>query len=245
MKNPVRSLLLLACMAAPLFAEQRTPVLVELFTSEGCSSCPPADRLLIKLHEEQPIRGVDVIVLSEHVDYWNRLGWFDRFSSPEYGKRQSWYSSRWPTRVYTPQVVVDGEREAVGGDGPSVVRLIREATLKKKGVVAMTRQGAELRLEVSGLRKPRKSKLMLAIVEDRLESDVSKGENRGRLLRHAGVVRSLIEVGELGRSDAEWSGSIPLRLDESWNRANLRAVAFVQQTASRAVVAIDALPLDE
>jgi hypothetical protein len=246
MEVSVRLLLLLAAFAASLAAEGRTPVLLELFTSEGCSSCPPADGLLVRLHQEQPIRGVEVIVLSEHVDYWNRLGWVDRFSSPDMTKRQSWYSMRWPTRVYTPQAIVDGEQEILGGDGPAIVQLIRQAAKRPKGVVkishALNEAGGGFRLNASGL-SGHNAKVLLAIVEDSLETDVQQGENAGRLLRHAGVVRTIVEVGETG--ETTWTGTASAPFGEDWNRANLRAIAFVQEVASRAIVAIGVQDLDE
>lgn len=249
MMVPVRLFLLLFCLAGALAAAGPAPVLLELFTSEGCSSCPPADRLLIKLHEEQPIRNVEVIVLSEHVDYWNRLGWFDRFSSPAISQRQSWYSMRWPTRVYTPQMIVDGEQEVLGGDGPAVVQLIRQAARRKKGEVSiayvLNEGGAGFRIDARGLDRAKEAKVMLAIVQDNLETDVAKGENAGRTLRHAGVVRALMEVGETRGGEAEWSGAVTASFEDDWDRASLRAVAFVQETGSRAVVAIGAQSLAE
>ncbi len=110
---------LAACASfVPAQAAQATPVIVELFTSEGCSSCPPADALLSQYVKNSPVPGVEVIALGEHVDYWNHNGWADPFSSAQFSQRQSDYSNAFRLdSVYTPQIIVDGKAQLVGSDG--------------------------------------------------------------------------------------------------------------------------------
>ena len=131
--------LLFSCMCGTAFsgdaakAQSATPVLVELFTSEGCSSCPPADAMLAKLDRLQPVAGAQVIVMEEHVDYWNHDGWIDKYSSSALTQRQDGYKSRFRINdVYTPQMVVDGSTQFLGSDAKAAVHAIEEARSKPK-----------------------------------------------------------------------------------------------------------------
>lgn len=226
----------------------RVPVLVELFTSEGCSSCPPADDLLIRLEQTQPIPGAEVIVLSQHVDYWNRLGWTDPYSAAEFSARQGDYSTAFNRDgVYTPQMVVDGQAEFVGSNQERAREAITSAARAPKATITLTKNagGASadaIPLEVRIEKLPRTSagdtaEVLLAITESNLRSNVARGENSGRRLTHTAVVRQLSVIGTASAGSSEAFTATPVvTLANSWKRANLRAVVFVQERASRKVL---------
>jgi hypothetical protein len=222
-------------------ANPRTPVVVELFTSEGCSSCPPADALLERLDRSQPVGAAELIVLSEHVDYWNDIGWKDPYSSHEYSERQSEYAKRFGLpSVYTPQMVVDGRIEFSGGDARRAIQAIENSTKVEKPPVALSSVHLEgdhtiaVHIEAGPL-LPSSAKLadvLIATVDDSDESHVSRGENAGRTLRHVAVLRDLMQVGTVGRS-AKFSRDLKINLKNA-NPRNLRIVAIVQEmTAGR------------
>lgn len=202
------------------------PIVIELFTSEGCSSCPPADRLLAEIVKSQP-DGVEIIALSEHVDYWDGLGWRDPFSSKQFTERQNRYAQQsWPNRVYTPQMVVDGATEFVGSDRGELAKAIAAAKARAKAAVMLVwTDGNTLGVTISGAAKA--GDVMFAITEDGISTDVKRGENAGRRLPHVRVVRSLIKVGQ---TDSTGAFALPLiaTTQPGWNTASLRATVFVQ-----------------
>ena len=200
--------ILLAAAAPPRAGDGRVAVLVELFTSEGCSICPPADALLARLVREQPIPGVEVVALSEHVDYWDSLGWKDRFSSSTFTDRQAGYAPLLSRgNVYTPQVVVDGRADVVGTDERGLRSASQRAAAEPHGTITARREGSALRIEAA-LPAHRGAEVLLAAVEESAVSRVERGENAGRTLTHASVARSLARVGET--SAAAWSGRVEL-----------------------------------
>lgn len=222
----------------------RSPVLVELFTSEGCSSCPPADALLMQLDKTQPIAGAEVIILSEHVDYWNRLGWKDPFSSADFSKRQEGYAFTLRTDgPYTPQMVVDGRTEFVGNQPRLAHDAIARAAHTPKAVVSLnaspTAEGARLQVRVEGLQGA-KADVMLAITEGGLQSNVTKGENAGRNMAHSGVVRRLSVIGTATKPGFT-ADQIGVVIDPSWKRENLRLVVFVQEQTSKKVLGVTSI----
>ena len=214
----------------------RTPVLVELFTSEGCSSCPPADALLAKLDHDQPIQNAEIIILGEHVDYWDDLGWHDRFSSHQYTERQSQYSARLGVDgVYTPQMIVDGTDQFVGNDSFHARRSITSAAHKAKLSLSLSRPILDAHKISASVSLPALSasqahaELYAALVDPQDTTDVRNGENGGRRLQHAGVVRNLQRIGTL----KDLSGgplSFSLNAPGDDKLSDMRVVVFAQQS---------------
>jgi hypothetical protein len=208
------------------------PVVVELFTSEGCSSCPPADDLLTALAKEQPIAGARVIPLGMHVTYWDDLGWKDPASLKGATDRQQRYGANWGTdRIYTPQAVVDGREEIVASDAGGLKRAIAKAAKQPHARVdvAATADGASLIAQVTVTDLPADAKepmeVRVVLTENGLTSIVKRGENGGRTLHHDAVVRQLLEP-------AAASGPGPLTfhaaLRPEWRRDQMNVVAILQ-----------------
>jgi len=225
----------------------RTPVVVELFTSEGCSSCPPADALLARLAEEQLAGNLQLIALEEHVDYWNSLGWADPFSSRDWTSRQSVYSGVLGNgNPYTPQMVVDGRVEFVGSHSQKARQAILEAAGNTKTPVTLTQGNSNgtgtgnfsVKVgKLEGTTRGDAAEVWLAITETGLHSAVTRGENAGEDLHHAAVARSMRKIGE-AKADGETSfaGDANVPLQKEWKRENLRAVLFVQEKKSRRIL---------
>ena len=230
----------------------RTPVIVELFTSEGCSSCPPADALLSKLETQQPVAGAEIIALEEHVDYWDQLGWRDPFSSAEWTERQRNYAQVFRSgSIYTPQMIVNGSTEFVGSRAQRGGEIIEEAARQPVTVLNVTaatvanKQVAEVTVRVvnlDGSRQNDQPEVWLAITETGLHSAVKGGENSGEDLHHASVVRKLQRLGSAAPKQGGAAGAPPffagvkVSLDSGWKRENLRVVAFVQERRSLRII---------
>jgi hypothetical protein len=212
-----------------------SPVLVELFTSEGCSSCPPADRLLQNLDSQQPVPRASLIVLSEHVDYWNHDGWKDPYSSSLLTDRQNTYVTHFGLNsAYTPQMIVDGTAEFVGNSPQQAKAAIEKALAANKTEVhvsSISVDGNTLRAHVSAgvlvPPGPSHAEVFVVIALNSAESQVAAGENKGRKLTHVAVVRSLTKVGSFDTTKS-FDGDVHLGLNPLDDHANLRVIAFVQ-----------------
>jgi hypothetical protein len=231
--------------------EGRTPILVELFTSEGCSSCPPADRFLEKL-DHQPISGAEMIVLSEHVDYWNDIGWKDPYSSGAYSQRQQAYAKHFgPDTVYTPEMVVDGSSQFVGSNAELADKALRKALSRQKlpirvsSVSAVDPNYVGAHVEVGPLKPAYSSHsadVYAVVALNRAESQVSKGENAGRRLTHVAVVTSLTKIGEV-QPGQSYSEDIHLKLESHSQPENRRMIVFVQESRVGRVLGAALIPL--
>jgi hypothetical protein len=211
----------------------RTPVLVELFTSEGCSDCPPADAFLQKL-DQQPVSTKELIVLSEHVDYWNHDGWTDPYSSHAFSQRQDDYMQHFHlASVYTPQMVVDGSTQFVGNNVKEAEKALTLASsvLAAVQIGAVSLEGNTVRAHIDVGALPehsKKSDIIFVVALNHAESQVARGENAGRHLAHVAVVRRLDKVGTID-AKAPFSRDVSVKLEKLAEKADLRVIAFVQE----------------
>ncbi len=234
-------------LAATLHAASDSPqpassvVLVELFTSEGCSSCPPADRLLAELDRQQPVSGTTIVVLSEHVDYWDHEGWRDPFSSPQWTDRQNEYGRQFSlASVYTPQMVIDGQRQASGGDVRAVLSAIQESAKAPRIDIAIsslerTSDGIHVGLTASAAKG---ATLYAVLADDADRSSVARGENAGRTLDHVAVARTFVRVAKLDKSPLDEKIVIPIPPGAPDRR--LRLIVFAQDGHSGHIVGVTA-----
>lgn len=235
------AVMLLGVCALTADAGSKAPgvAVVELFTSEGCSSCPPAEALLNELDKRAHDEALPVFALAFHVDYWNDLGWRDRFSKREYSRRQRQYAERLQGRVYTPQMIVNGHDAFVGSNRTQAGRAIRDATKTPSGAtltlaaayvdVAGGNDNRFVRTTAAG-NVPDDYQVVFALVEHNLHSDVQRGENKGRHLVHRAVVRSLVAGGTSSPAGAD----LPIPPDAT--PSNLEVVAFVQHKTNLNII---------
>jgi len=203
---------------------------VELFTSEGCSSCPPADVLVAKIEKEN--KDQPVYVLAYHVDYWNRLGWKDAFSSADYSKRQNEYAGYLHLRqIYTPQIVVNGKTEFVGSE-ESTLRNAIKTNLQLTSQVQLSLnvssfgQGqANLKYHADGIDK--NTVLMIAVLQKNAQTKVERGENGGRTLSHVQIVRKLQRI-----SLNSNSGSVNISLPNGYEATGWEIVGILQNSST-------------
>ncbi|HEV8237767.1 MAG TPA: DUF1223 domain-containing protein [Thermoanaerobaculia bacterium] len=221
-----------------LAAGARAAVLVELFTAQGCSTCPPADRLLSAMGSD-PDLSKQVVPLAFHVDYWNTTSWHDRFSDAAWTKRQNDYViDAGGTQVYTPQLVIAGGKQCIGSDVNCIKGGVEAAAAQPQGAVSIvpTTRGDQVDVAVTAQLPAgqRALDVMVALYESNLDTEVSGGENAHKTLHDDYVVRHLQRAFKLSGA-GEKKDSVTLRLDKDWKRGNLGVAVFLQDPKSHQV----------
>jgi hypothetical protein len=221
-------------------SKSKQPVLVELFTSEGCSSCPSADRVITLLEKQQPNSDAEIITMSLHVTYWDDLGWKDTFSNALFTQRQENYSQRFNLdSIYTPQMVVDGNYQFVGSDLTNAQKAISEAAKTQKAKVEIINVEDKLKIKMSEIPTHKDATVYLAIAEDNLFSNVKRGENSGKLLEHTSVVRTLQAIGSINQQKNEFEMVYSLQIDSTWKKENLKIIVFAQDNQTRKILGVN------
>lgn len=217
----------------------REPVLVELYTSEGCSNCPPADAQLAFLETTQPVQGAEVITLGFHVDYFDQRGWKDENASPSSTHRQNGYVKRMNLdSAYTPQMIVDGKMQFVGSDARRANEAITQAAMPVKGKADLLVKDAGVEIHFENIPKHDAGTVYLAVAEDKIVTKVKAGGNSGKTLSHISVVRAFGEIGTLTADQSTFEAAVnEIKFDTKWKKENLKYVAFVQENTSGRVIA--------
>jgi hypothetical protein len=233
------SLLTVACTRAEGQTTPRTPVVVEMFTSEGCSSCPPADEELARLEKEQPVAGALVVPIAWHVDYWDYLGWKDPFSSPASTERQRGYArANGTSSLYTPQAMVDGAEDVSGSRSAALRRAIADAAKAPKANVALRVKDGALEVAIDAIPQHGASDVTLVLVQPRARVSVPRGENAGRTLEHTAIAREVRAIGEVKASDASARVRSPVTSGRGY-----AAVVVLEQRTPRKVLGAAMIPL--
>lgn len=244
-KSAVGVLALLSGLSALAWAgttpdAAKTPVLMELFTSEGCSSCPPVDTWVEQLDRAQPLRGAELIVLSEHVDYWDQDGWLDPYSSAQWSDRQREYvRDLGLSDVYTPQIILDGREELHPSDLQSARRSLESAAHAPMMAMDLdsaefSRGGLTVHVVANGTEK-HGGDVFLAVALNKVITDVLAGENNGKKLTNVAVVKQLVKIGKLQKGKP-FDMTFYVKLWPDADPSNLRVIAFVQESGQGKIV---------
>lgn len=217
------------------------PIVIELFTSEGCSSCPPADELLSDLGMKNDL---NIIPLAYHVDYWDYIGWKDPFAQKVFTERQNEYANALSLNtLYTPQAVIQGRLECVGSNRERIKEAIAKARNHPvMAAISLTGTPSAVTIDATSDVELPKSDIWIALFENDLMTSVKRGENGGRQLHHDYVVRKLIHVSEIS-GKKKWNSAIDLPIDNNWNLKNIGAVAFIQDSFDKTIYAAASLKL--
>jgi hypothetical protein len=241
----------ICCISVPALCSSEAnnsasvPVLLELFTSEGCSSCPPADAFIQRMDSSQPLPGAHLIVLSEHVDYWDHDGWKDPFSSHAFTERQNDYvRALHLNSPSTPQIILDGT-SILRGDPQHIQQMLTQATSDSKVSIRLSAVAFEsgptpalrMHIDIPATALKHAAEILVASALDRAESDVLRGENSGKHLQYVAVAEQITKVGTL-KKGKDFSQDVQLKLKPAAEPRNLRIIAFVQESGPGKVIGV-------
>lgn len=244
MKKTTKSLILtfLIFTSATLNFPAKTPVLVELFTSQGCPTCPEADKVLAQLENTQPVAGAEIITLAWHVNLWDSFNWKDEFSSPAFTQRQVIYSRvLFISEIYTPQMFVDGTVHFIGSKSDKATKAITQASKTAKPKINLSMSDEKLSINIPNLPKHETATVYLAFTEDKLVRNIERGNNAGKTLDHPSVARGIQAVGTIDAQMQQYKAEIFPQLQSEWKRENLKVIVFVQENATRKIIAVNRL----
>jgi hypothetical protein len=247
-RSRIAGVVMLALMAAPIGLKGQKTVLVELFTSEGCSSCPPADALLRQVNGTQTSEGQLIVGISEHVTYWNSLGWSDPFSSSAYTDRQDAYSQRFHLDgVYTPQMVINGAEQIVGSDRAALLQAVLKEDAQQSRMalrilsIEAGRNGWNVHFSASGELPANGVDLIAVLADDSDRSSVLHGENSGRMLAHVALARSISRIAKV-QTAGEGTAQIPMPSSFQASQGH-HLILFAQTPGNGRVLGTDTKPL--
>lgn len=217
----------------------KTPVLVELFTSQGCPTCPQADKVLADLETSQPIADAEIITLAWHVDYWDGFGWKDEFSSPVFSQRQVAYSRALNfSGTYTPQMFVDGTTFFIGTKMDKATKAITQSAKNSKPEVKLSLGDGKLKINIPALPKHDRASVYVAFTQDNLTRKIGRGNNAGKTLTHSSVARDLRAVASIEPQMQKFDGETFLQIQPDWDINNLHLIVFVQENTTRRILAV-------
>ena len=227
-------------IAALVNLSAKTPVLVELFTSQGCPTCPAADRVLEELAVNQPVDGAEIITLAWHVNLWDSFNWKDEFSSPAFTQRQVIYSRvLYIPEIYTPQMFVDGTIYFIGSKADKAEKAVSQASKTAKPAINLALKDEKLSIDIPNLSKHETATVYIAVTEDDLTRKMERGNNAGKTLKHSSVARSLQAVGTIDARSQKFKADTYIQIQPDWNKENLNYIVFIQENATRKILAVE------
>ncbi len=209
-------------------------VLVELFTSASCAACPPAEKMLAKLETEQPFENAELITLEFHVGYKDVFGQTDVYASPLFTQRQEVYDRKFRTgKIYTPQMVVDGDIEFAGGNLDKAEKAVKTSAGNAKAEIKLSFENERLNVEISNIPEQTGSTVYLAIAEDGLSTRGNKD------LKNVSTVRRLNGLGRIEANQKSFTMAANFQIQPDWKKENIKLVVFIQENGSRKVLGVE------